>query len=423
MVQYIKQGNIFGRIGSSIGQGLAEQIPKEVERNRLSSGLKAIGENKDLDPYQRFAETVGVAHEYPQIIQSAGELSRQQARGQALSKFGETQNQPKPNPFKQEKPNVNVNVENKPPSLTKEETFAKAQEGFVPRTEEQKMQSAGERFNANPEIYANDPQKALDYEDKVDATNSNIAKTNQTKHANLTTLQDNVVNRLQGQYEKLGANVPSNVYSDIEDEAVQATKPKSEGGQGLTEDQAKKVYGKKLDEISREYQEIESIGNWGITGRKAKDTLQTYKALQKKFEFRDDTKNLADKIVATNKTSYPFAYSVAQPISNEPKLAHNLRSIPKVPSKFEQGYYQHVEKKDISNKFPELAKSLGEKGSPLAVGYELKKKGYDSIPWYDYLLKNSDNLKKFQVDQLEKTRNEFSPLNDYWLSEWSGLED
>jgi len=88
MVQMIKQGNIFGRIGSSIGQGLAEQIPKEVERNRLSSGLKAIGENKDLDPYQRFAETVGVAHEYPQIIQSAGELSRQQAMRNAYGQNG-----------------------------------------------------------------------------------------------------------------------------------------------------------------------------------------------------------------------------------------------------------------------------------------------------------------------------------------------
>ena len=67
-----------------------------------------------------------------------------------------------------------------------------------------------------------------------------IAQAHQTKHENLTKLQDNVVNRLRTQYEKLGGNVPSNVYSKIEDEAVQATKPKkivdglNIGGGGLT---------------------------------------------------------------------------------------------------------------------------------------------------------------------------------------------
>ena len=70
MAQSISQGNIFGRIGSEIGKGLSEQVPKEVERNRLQSSLKALGEQKDLDPFQRFAGLVGAAHEYPQIVQS-----------------------------------------------------------------------------------------------------------------------------------------------------------------------------------------------------------------------------------------------------------------------------------------------------------------------------------------------------------------
>lgn len=52
--QKIKQGNIFGRIGSGIGQGLAEHAPKEIERSRLASGLKALGEKKVYPPSSNF---------------------------------------------------------------------------------------------------------------------------------------------------------------------------------------------------------------------------------------------------------------------------------------------------------------------------------------------------------------------------------
>ena len=46
-------GNAFGRIGKGIGQGLSEQLPKELERGRLSQGLKELEKEKDLTPYQQ----------------------------------------------------------------------------------------------------------------------------------------------------------------------------------------------------------------------------------------------------------------------------------------------------------------------------------------------------------------------------------
>lgn len=45
MVQVIDTGgSVVGRIGKGFGQGLAEQLPKEIERNRLSAGLKKLGD-------------------------------------------------------------------------------------------------------------------------------------------------------------------------------------------------------------------------------------------------------------------------------------------------------------------------------------------------------------------------------------------
>ncbi len=78
MSQKIKQGNIFGRIGSGIGQGLAEQVPKEIERSRLASGLQNIGKKEGLSPFQQFAELSAVPGVTPQMIQSGSELLKQQ---------------------------------------------------------------------------------------------------------------------------------------------------------------------------------------------------------------------------------------------------------------------------------------------------------------------------------------------------------
>lgn len=79
MAQQIKQGNIFGRLGTGIGQGLAEQIPKEIERNRLAAGLKEFEQShQDLSPMQQMARLSSIPGVTPQMIQTFGELAQRQ---------------------------------------------------------------------------------------------------------------------------------------------------------------------------------------------------------------------------------------------------------------------------------------------------------------------------------------------------------
>ncbi len=420
MAQYIKNANIFGRIGTGIGKGVNEQLPKEVEHQRFRSGLQKLGEkSKDLSPMQAFLEASGTYGATPQFIQSFGELAKQQARGQALS---QGQNQQQPSPFP-----VNTNQQNnisnsKIPSITKEGVLEKVQQGYIPPTREEKDMIAGEAYNNNPAFFGHDPQKAIQWADDKANQEEKINLAYQKQHGDLTNIQDNVTRRLKDQYQKLGAKVPSTVYDKIEDKAVEATIPKSQGGRGLTEHQSIKEYGKDLDEISRAYQEIDSVGNWGVTTRTAKNSLSALKSLQNSFEKNDDTRNFADQMVARNKISNPLAYSIAQPVSKEPELSNFLKKFPdKQKSSISKGYYEK-QKADIPRSVLEKTTSLlGKKGSPLAVGYELEKKGYDVNQWYDYLDKNRDKLIKFQSDQLDKPRNEYGTLNDWWLSEWTGL--
>ncbi len=86
MAQEIKQGDIFGRVGTGFGKGLAEQLPKEMERGRLSNALKNVGEQKNLTPFQKFSGLVSAAHEYPQVVQTGGELLKQEGIRNSFAK-------------------------------------------------------------------------------------------------------------------------------------------------------------------------------------------------------------------------------------------------------------------------------------------------------------------------------------------------
>jgi hypothetical protein len=81
MVQVVqKKESIAGRLGKGLGQGLSETVPKEIERSRLSTGLKKFAENSsNLSPQQQIAEIAGLPGVTPQLIETMGQLARQQS--------------------------------------------------------------------------------------------------------------------------------------------------------------------------------------------------------------------------------------------------------------------------------------------------------------------------------------------------------
>jgi hypothetical protein len=92
MAQYIKQGNIFGRIGSGIGKGLAEQVPKEIERHRMNQGLQQLEQDSaNLNPQQLFfraLQSYGLADK-PEVVKQIGQLAKNQGMRNSYGNIGQ----------------------------------------------------------------------------------------------------------------------------------------------------------------------------------------------------------------------------------------------------------------------------------------------------------------------------------------------
>jgi hypothetical protein len=69
---------------------------------------------------------------------------------------------------------------------------------------------------------------------------------------------------------------------------------------------------------------------------------------------------------------------------------------------------------------------MGYEGSPLSIGYEIQRKGYDFETWKQYLLDNFDNLNltENQKQELQKPKpGFFGRMNDWLLKSFSGIKE
>jgi len=436
MAQYIKNAPLLSRVGEGFGRGLSESLPQELDRYRLSSGLKAFEQDSaNLNPMQQLARLSAIPGITPQMVQSFSELARQQGMAKALEKQAGAGTEKGPYDkgskfFGAESPSASAKP--LPPTMTNKDFYALAQKGYIPPTQQERDAMASQLFEQNPARYKNDPQKAIDAVDRSVAIENERYKNALQVIGSQGKLQEEVKEKLEKQSKKLNVDIPSNVYSSIEDDAIRSVLPKDMGGKGLTADQAMKHYADSLDSVSRQYNDIDSIGDWGVLGRSSSSTLGTIKSLQKRFEERNDTENFADRMIAKQKISPMLAYSLAEPVNREPALNRELKALKPIKQGIiaipRHGAARMTTGKEVADKTlaisPKLMQSLGEKGSPLAVAYELQKKGYDPQVWLDYLRSHEKEWNPHikQLRQISKQNPTVGTLNDWWLSSFTGIE-
>lgn len=95
----VNQPSIFGRIGTGVGKGLAEQLPKEMDRGRLSEGLNQFAQKSNDPLMKQYAQLLSIPGITPQAVQTFGELAKQQSSRNAYanrSRGSNQENQPNP---------------------------------------------------------------------------------------------------------------------------------------------------------------------------------------------------------------------------------------------------------------------------------------------------------------------------------------
>ena len=241
MVQIIdKSGeDTFGRLGRSFGQGLAEQVPKEVDRYRLSKGLQQFEKDSpDLSPIQQLSRLSAIPGITPQMIQSFSELAKQQNTRNAYAKkagekprpssLGEQSSGPsiqdvkfgnfdnstgKSNrftkdtsnlPFDESQPPINPNNPLRPESISKK-----------PWTAERRNQEIARIFEDFPQLTNQEAQAmASDYEARELAQPQAEQQIDRELNEKQKDLQEKFNTQLLTKLEKTGAG-PSAVYKDI----------------------------------------------------------------------------------------------------------------------------------------------------------------------------------------------------------------
>ncbi len=420
MVQVLEpKESVFGRIGKGIGQGLSEQLPKEMERGRLAQGLEQLSQQGNLTPFERFSKLSSLPGITPQMIQSGSELLRQQGIAEGFRNAGQQGQEDKNvNPFTQA---LAQQEKGEPKSITTAQPVKATIENYIPRSREQLVSRAGQLYDQNPQLYPN-PELAMQAAVQEDQQNQSINAAQQQQRKGQQDVQNNVRQELQNYKEKAGAEIPDNIYNEIENQAIDDVRSGER-----TELEAAKHYRDELDKISRQYKSLETIGNTDFIVRDTKDIKQKLKIVRNGFKERNDLENLADNYISKNGLSPGKAYYLAYPPSEIKELNNALSKLPEIPRKGPHLGGQvdpEVSREKTLKIAPQLAKALGQEGSPLAVAEVLNSLGYDKSAWIEYLDKNRKklNLGERQGRELEKPSNVFPTLNDNFLFWSSGLD-
>lgn len=427
MAQYIKQGDLFGRIGEGLGQGLAQQLPQEIERGRLAAGLKELENQRDLTPFQQFSRLASIPGITPQMIQSGSELLRQQGIAQGFRNVAQQNQQTQENPLRQvveksQLPEQNtVGLQKQPKGLVNPESTSTALRPYIPKSRGQLLSRAADLYDENRQLYPN-PESAFQAAVQEDQQNQAISNANQAARQSQIGVEDRLRNQLQDLRKKANVQIPDNVFQQVENDVLDKV------AEGKGELEAAKEGQKKLDEISRQYKEFDTIGNWTMPFKNAEATKRSIESLRKDFKKRDDLENFADSLVGKNGLSFSKAYYEAYPPHEYKQVNQVLNSLPKLKTEID---YSGGFAKPIKNEKETLlaAKKLApliktSEASPLAVAEELRMKNYDPDVFLDYMVRNKNklDLSERQGRELNKTRNWFPSLNDLWFFIGSGMD-
>ena len=447
----VRQPSVSAAVGAGLGSGLSEQIPREIGRYRLASGLKQFSDQSSgMTPMQQITGLLSIpgVSDSPQMMQVLGDMAKQGAFSRAIKQaYGidpEEEAQPTPGvptnqmagtaPMGEGFQRSDIPSRGEASALPQQEMGGAPSEDiptlgtkegieatlspFIPRTEQQIARDASRN---NPQLFEFNPQSAMDIERRKDVAERERREALESRRIKEAEVENKIRSSLRDISERMGSgSIPGDVYADIERDAIRAVKDGR-----LTESQAAQEYGKKMRDRARDYSNVRSL-RWSLLPGKQQELDRSINALQKTFKEEGDLENFGDTLVAQGYTPTK-SYSKAYPLKDFPELRKEIEKMKRIPRDTkgltEAGImeFDKLRKSREEKMFPILANKLGKEASPLSVAHELYARDYDPVSWLNYLDENRKklNLSERQIRELGKDRSALINLKDLWLE--SGL--
>ncbi len=376
MVQILNDsysGNVFGRLGKGIGQGLSEQLPKELERGRLSSGLAGLKQQAEggasaLDLLTKAYTTPGLTPEMAQNIlpylQDAGLQSQ-----------------------KPKQPNNQQPEANGQPKEHEDYRAIGTLEGMENR--------ARELQRSNPLQYST--------LDKARAAADTEYKNQQSSIQNIRSQFDtSLARKIQAQ----GTETFKDVLGDLQEDFINKAEKDVLTGK-LSEKEAINKYTKQALDFAKTKTDLDALSFGGIFDRK--DTFNNLDAIKQKYKQLGRLEDFNNEVISKFGFTRQNASSLTYPVSKE--LNGYLKGIKKegVGPTYRKGG-------DLKGVVNRISDDISEDDSLFTIAKELEAKNYDPRQFMkeatDAWKQGTLRLNERQAGELSKSAIERPSLGD-----------
>lgn len=440
MPQIIEGGSVIGRIGKGVGKGLADQIPKEIDRYRLSSGLdKFAKESAGKSPFQQAVDFYKIPGATAEMGYTLFPLLQQEQRRKASEEFGKGSGESQYKPQRATGVNAEILSQGDEGNLkpvprgnpqgrqaTDQITALKSAEAtqrqiqpIVQKTAEQLYSEAAQMSRENPQLFKS-PEDAL----PIVQGNESTRLANLQEQRNVGNVADALKQRVIGGIEQawtkddtlkgVPGTVQSRIFEQAERELAQGNKSESQ----IIKD-AREV-GK---EIAMANTNLTASGKqrWATNPKGIRETLNS---IRKPYERANALEEYQDLISSNLGVSPHVAAQYAYPLTKQEKnFFRDHVEQPKrssIASLFTEGF----EPEDVKRKSVSLADDISDFISPetsiLSLIGEAKRKNLDPSIILNRLKQNDkDGLwspNPRQEREMQKVVPDLPSLGDFYIS-------
>jgi len=422
----VKQGNIFGRIGSGIGTGLAESLPKEMERGRMAEGLAQLEKRAgNQTPFQNYTQALTIPGVTPDVAQNLDAYLRQQQKREskpistpisqpvsqsniapnAQSGTGQKQGQPETKITINQPEGQKVTKEVKPgqaATLTQPQNVTRGPRPSM--TYGQQEQRAYDIAQADPARFPNGLTDALPIvqqellnEQAIWDANKNVRNVDKQLESDFDNSYSTIFNRgLQKEGNQTYQSLPGEIQNTFKRIGLNKI------ADGQTPEQAAADTASEALEFAKRRDLMATYGS--NVGQASEETVKALKQLRDDYAKYDALPIFVSDMKNLNDLGDHLASTIGYPLSS----AEN-KAIPEQSSIYKHhNWQQSLAKKIADNLTPE--------DSLFTIGLDLHDKGYDDQAIMDDVISNLETRRSILTDNQKNELGKYYGL-DYTLGD------